>query len=83
MPWGATRFLIDSQGVITAVSSGIRVHRSYDGGQTWKTWEMDTDEGRFHVWLDYSYAPKTDELRFLAQRSTGELRVYTVSLSDD
>jgi hypothetical protein len=84
MPWGATKFLIDSGGVITAVSSGIRVHRSYDGGQTWKTWEVDTGEGSFSIWLDHSHAPRTDQLRFLAQRNAnGELRVYTVNFFDD
>jgi len=83
MPWAATSLVIDSKGAITAVSSGLRVHRSHDGGQTWKMWEIDTVDGASHHWLDYSCAPRADSLRFLAQRnSTGELRVYTVQFSD-
>lgn len=82
-PYSGRRFLIDGKGTITAISSGLRVHRSYDGGQTWKTWEIDTDEGRYQYWPDYSYTPKTGQLRLLAQRmATGELRVYTVNFSD-
>lgn len=81
-PWGATSFAIDAEGAIAAVSSGLRVHRSHDGGRTWTMREIDTDEGPFHHWLDYSPGGSSDgQLRFLAQRnSTGELRVYTVTL---
>jgi hypothetical protein len=81
MPFGATTFSIDGEGVISAVSSGVRVHRSYDGGQSWKTWDLGPPEPSF-IWLDYSYTPKTNQLRFLAQRvSTGELVVYTVNFT--
>jgi hypothetical protein len=80
-PFGATTFSIDGEGVISAVSSGVRVHRSYDGGQSWKTWELGAQDTSF-IWLDYSYTPKTNQLRFLAQRvSSGELVVYTVNFS--
>lgn len=82
-PYAATRFVIDSAGTITAISSGLRVHRSYDAGRTWKTWDVDTADGPFDHWPDYVYARQTNQVRLLAQsRLTGELRVYTISFSD-
>ena len=64
------------------ISSGLRVHRSYDRGRTWKKWEIDTHEGSFALWPDYSYTPQTNQLRFLAGNKAGELFVYTVEFSD-
>jgi hypothetical protein len=82
-PYAATRVVADSRGVLTAVSSGIRVHRSHDRGRTWQTWDVDTSGGSCVTWPDYSYTPQTDGFRFLAQvNRTGELRVYTVSFRD-
>ncbi|OHB73759.1 MAG: hypothetical protein A2Z25_00750 [Planctomycetes bacterium RBG_16_55_9] len=82
-PYGATKFAIDDNGIITFISSGIRIHRSYDNGRTWIQWEIDLTDGSYAHWVDYSYTPATGQLRFLAQsNSTGELRVYTVNFSD-
>jgi len=81
-PWNAQRFIVDDSGIITFISSSKRVHRSYDEGYTWRNWELDLENGSSLIWIDYSYAQKFNQLRFLAQNKiNGELKVYTLTFS--
>ncbi|MFQ5823916.1 MAG: BNR-4 repeat-containing protein [bacterium] len=86
MPWAATKLLIDSQGVMTAISSGTRVHRSKDGGRTWRTYEIDLSDGPQIPVPDYSYFYATDNIRFLttSNRSSNNLiKIWTIEFSDN
>jgi len=77
-PYAGRQFVIDDVGTITVISSGLRVHRSHDGGRTWQMWEVDTEEGPYNYWPDLVYSRRPGRLRLLAQPlASGELRVYT------
>jgi len=77
-PYGGRQFVIDDAGTITVISSGLGVHRSHDGGRTWQTWQVDTEDGSYIYWPDHVYSRRPGRLRLLAQSgATGELRVYT------
>lgn len=82
LPYGATHFYINNNNVITAVSSGIRIHRSYNNGKVWEFKEIDINDGPYTIWLDNSYINTTNNLRFLAQSSkTNKLYIYTVEFN--
>lgn len=72
------RFVTDSQGVITAVDRG-KLHRSIDGGQTWKSYAVDTESTNACI-FDALYLAQTNQIRFQTQ-SKGIVSVYTVKLS--
>lgn len=86
MPWAATRLLIDSKGMMTAISSGVRIHRKKLDEQNWKTYTIDLSGGGCLVTPDYKYFEETDNLRIYALQnrsaSTVKLRIYTVSFPD-
>jgi len=80
-PYAASRFTVDSKGRLTAISSGICVHRSHDSGRTWQHHTVPGSRSSM-IWLDYAYSLHSDGVRFLAmENETGELKVYTVEIS--
>jgi hypothetical protein len=77
-PYAATRVMVDDAGVLSAASSGLRIHRSHDAGRTWQTWDVDLDNGPMVIWPDYSYTPRHGGMRILTQsQKTGGLQIYT------
>ncbi|KAA3653462.1 MAG: hypothetical protein DWQ10_18450, partial [Calditrichaeota bacterium] len=85
LPWGGEDMVIDANGIITVISSGIRLHRSRDGGLTWKNYEIDMT-GPYNIVVDYSFVQNSDDIRFLAFKQDGEnsnVRVYTVKFTND
>ena len=83
LPWGGEDMVIDSKGIITVISSGIRVHRSEDGGLTWKNSEIDMT-GPYNIIVDYNFVNHSDDIRFLAFKQDGAdsfVRIYTLKFS--
>ncbi len=82
MPWAATRLLIDDNGMMTAISSGVRIHRKKISEKKWKTYTVDLSLGGCLVTVDYRYFQESGNLRIYAvQNRSGnpvKLRVYTV-----
>ena len=86
MPWNATKLLIDSKGIITAFSSGSRVHRSYNKGQTWETFEIDLTDGSQIPVPDYGYFYDTDKIRFITisnRDADNIIKVWTLEFSSE
>jgi hypothetical protein len=81
-PYGATIFTINNNNELYAVSSGLRIHKSDDLGKTWSTWDVDLTNSPYSSWMDYSYTPKKNQLRFLACDAKGWLKVYTADFSN-
>lgn len=70
-------------GVWTAVSGGLRLHRSLNGGQTWSITTLDTARGAFSVAYDRGYLQQTGHLRLYANNaSTGLLVIWTVQFPE-
>lgn len=81
MPWNATKLLIDKKGIITAFSSGSRVHRSYDKGQNWTTYDVDLTDGLQIPVPDYGYFYDTDKIRFMTisnRESNNIIKIWTL-----
>ena len=72
------RFVTDSNGVITAVDRGA-FHRSIDGGQTWKRYDIYTGSTNACI-IDSLYLAQTGQLRYQVQ-SDGKVQVYTAQFS--
>ncbi|KAA3656336.1 MAG: hypothetical protein DWQ10_15605 [Calditrichaeota bacterium] len=86
MPWAATRLLIDSEGMMTAISGGIRIHRKKLSEQNWKTYKIDVTNGGCLVTPDYRYFDETGKLRIYAvqnkkAKSVG-VRIYSVEYEE-
>lgn len=82
-PWGATRLYTHPSGALLAVSSGIRIHRSLDGGQTWSlVGELDLEAGPWMLWGDPACLRDTGNLRLLAYKQAAPypLKVWEVAL---
>ncbi|KAA3616250.1 MAG: hypothetical protein DWQ05_10925 [Calditrichaeota bacterium] len=84
LPWGGEDMVIDSKGVITVISAGIRMHRSADGGKMWHNYEIDLT-GPYEIVVDYNYAMHFDSIRFMAMHKNSEnpkIKIYTVTFTD-
>lgn len=69
----------DALGVWTAVSSGLRLHRSTNQGATWTVTALDTARGAFTVAYDQPYLRRTNRLRLYANRgASGLLVIWTI-----
>lgn len=72
-------FYEDALGVWTAVSSGIRLHRSTNQGATWTVTTLDLARGAFGVAYDQPYLRRTNRLRLYANRgASGLLVIWTI-----
>lgn len=72
-------FYEDALGVWTAVSSGLRLHRSTNQGTNWTVTTLDTTRGSFSVAYDKPYLHRTNRLRLYANRgASGLLVIWTI-----
>lgn len=67
--------IVDDYGVLTTFSSG-KINRSYDGGQTWKTYDAPVGDSASTL-LDIRYTQETGNLRFQTY-DLGKSLVYTL-----
>lgn len=81
-PYAAPRVFTHPEGWLLAVSSGIRLHQSHDGAQTWTTLgELDLAGGPWTCWADAGYLRDTGILRLLAYKQAAPypLKVWEVT----
>lgn len=72
-------FVIDSNGVITAVGNG-EFNRSVDNGETWKSYKMNSSAES--TAFDDEYLKQTNELRFQTQLGD-TVKVFTARFATD
>lgn len=73
-------FYEDATGSWTAVSSGLRIHRSTNQGSSWTVTLLDSARGSYDISFDRKYLQETNKLRIYANRgASGLLVIWTVS----
>jgi hypothetical protein len=85
LPWSAARLFIDTAGTMTAISSGMRFHRSKSAGQDWTIFPLDETNGSFHVMPDFAYFRQTNQFRIYAMKEKGSdsaIKIWTVHFGD-
>jgi hypothetical protein len=66
-----------------AVSSGLRIHVSTDGGQTWTLWPLALEEGPYDVAWDRAWLRDTHQLRLYAHgNETGRLTIWSLTFPE-
>ena len=85
LPWAAARLFIDTAGTMTAISSGMRFHRSKSAGQDWTIFPLDEANGSFHVMPDFAYFLQTNQFRIYAMKEKGSdsaIKIWTAHFGD-
>jgi hypothetical protein len=73
----------DWRGRWIAVSSGLRIHVSTDGGQTWTLWPLALEDGPYDVAWDRAWLRDTHQLRLYAHgNETGRLTIWSLTFPD-
>jgi hypothetical protein len=77
------RILTDANGIVTAVDGHNKLHRSFDNGQSWQSYHVET-LGIHSTNFDYSYLLNTGHFRFQTYSTTsGKVKVWTVGFAGD
>jgi hypothetical protein len=75
------RILTDANGIVTAVDGHNKLHRSFDNGQSWQAYHVET-LGIHSTNFDYSYLLNTGDFRFQTySTTTGKVKVWTVGFA--
>jgi BNR repeat-containing family member len=75
------RILTDANGILTAVDGHNKLHRSFDNGQSWLPYRVET-LGIHSINFDYNYLQDSGNLRFQTySTTTGKVKVWTVGFS--
>jgi hypothetical protein len=75
------RILTDANGIVTAVDGHNKLHRSFDNGQSWQSYHVET-LGIHSTNFDYAYLLNTGDFRFQTySTTTGKVKVWTVGFT--
>lgn len=73
----------DWRGRWIAVSSGLRIHVSTDGGATWTLWPLALEDGPYDVAWDRAWLRDTHQLRLYAHgNETGRLTIWSLTFPE-
>ena len=76
------RILTDASGILTAVDGHNKLHRSFDNGQNWLPYSVET-LGIHSINFDYTFLQDSGHFRFQTySTTTGKVKVWTVGFSD-
>jgi len=74
---------VDYYGVLTTFDGANRIHRSWDGGQTWQQYDIHDYEPNL-ISVDFDYLYQTGDLRIQSQYADTEVKVTTIDfISND
>jgi hypothetical protein len=85
LPWSAGLLFFDTLGTMTAISSGIRFHRSKPGANQWTMLPLEINQGAFQVTPDVAYFRQTNQFRLSALKVNGtsaSIKIWTVHFAD-
>ena len=75
------RILTDASGILTAVDGHNKLHRSFDNGQNWLPYDVET-LGIHSINFDYNFLQASGNFRFQTYSTTsGKVKVWTVGFS--